>query len=238
MAIPHQSSMSNKLLAILPEADYREVAKDLEYVALPRGAVLGQTDKPIDYIYFITSGIGSVMIRTPEGNRAEAGLFGFEGYAPTSAIGEVRTSPHDVAMQMDGGAYRMHFDAFRTNIERFRSLFRIVVRAMEAFNIQVSYTAASNAVHDVNVRLARWLLMCHDRVPSNELALTHDFLSVMLTVRRPSVTTSLHVLEGNGFIKAQRGNITIRNRRALEEFAHDAYGRPEEEYRRLMQDLF
>jgi CRP-like cAMP-binding protein len=90
----------------------------------------------------------------------------------------------------------------------------------------------------VSERLARWLLMCHDRVQGNEIELTHEFLSLMLAVRRPSITTSLHILEGNGFIKAERGNITIRNRAALEEFAHDAYGKPEMAYRRLMKDLF
>jgi CRP-like cAMP-binding protein len=90
----------------------------------------------------------------------------------------------------------------------------------------------------VNERLARWILMCHDRISGDELSLTHEYISVMLAVRRPSVTTALHVLEGNGFIRSTRGIVTIRNRTALEEFARDAYGRPEEEYRRLMKDLF
>lgn len=100
--------------------------------------------------------------------------------------------------------------------------------------MQTSYTALSNAVHPVDERLARWLLMCHDRVDGDELALTHEFLSLMLAVRRPSVTTALHVLEGNRFITAERGYITIRDRRRLEEFAGDAYGRPEAEYKRLI----
>ena len=78
--------------------------------------------------------------------------------------------------------------------------------------------------------------MCHDRVQSDEIELTHEFLSLMLSVRRPSVTTALHALEGNGFIKSERGNITIRDRLALEEFASDAYGKPEAEYRRVMSE--
>jgi CRP-like cAMP-binding protein len=94
----------------------------------------------------------------------------------------------------------------------------------------------SNAVHSVDERLAKWLLMAHDRVIGDEFSLTHDYIAIMLAVRRPSVTTSLHVLEGNGFIRSERKLITIRNRAALEEFARDAYGRPEQEYRRLFGD--
>jgi len=123
-------------------------------------------------------------------------------------------------------------------MDRNRNFNKLMVRSIEAFSVQLAYTAISNALHDVNERLARWLLMCHDRVSGNEIALTHEFISLMLAVRRPSVTTSLHILEGNRFITAERGSITIRNRAALEEFAHDAYGKPEEEYRRLMKDLF
>lgn len=123
-------------------------------------------------------------------------------------------------------------------METNRAFWKVMIRAIEAFAIQLAYTSVSNAVHDVNERLARWLLMCHHRVAGDELLLTHEFISLMLSVRRPSVTTSLHVLEGNGFIRAERGAITIRNRKSLEEFAHDAYGRPEAEYRRLMQGLF
>lgn len=115
---------------------------------------------------------------------------------------------------------------------------KVVIRSIEAFSVQLAHTAVSNAVHDVDERLARWLLMCHDRVPANEIGITHESISIMLSVRRATVTTSLHTLESNGFIRAQRGMITIRNRSALEEFAHDAYGRPEAEYRRLMKDLF
>ena len=238
MAAPPQFNMPNKLLALLPSADYNQIAPDLNHVVLPRGSLLGEMGKPIGYVYFLTSGIGSVVATTPEGHRAEAGLFGLDGYVPTSAVAGAEINAHDVGIQLEGEAYRMDYDAFRGWMERNRSLSKVMIRSLEAFSIQLAYTAASNALHDVTERLARWLLMCHDRVAGNEINLTHEFISFMLAVRRPSVTTALHVLEGNGFIKSERGHITIRNRAALEEFAHDAYGRPEEEYRRLMRDLF
>jgi CRP-like cAMP-binding protein len=230
--------MRNQLLAILPQGDYRQIAPDLEYVELPRGVLLTKADEPIEYVYYLTSGIGSLVASTPEGNRAEAGIFGKEGYIPTSAAMGVELSVYDVILQIEGDAYRMGFGAFRKWMDQNRNFARVMIRCIEAFSIQLTYTAVSNAVHGVDERLARWLLMCHDRVEGNQIPLTHEFISLMLAVRRPSVTTSLHILEGNGFIRSVRGHITIRNREALEEFARDAYGKPEEEYRRLMTGLF
>jgi CRP-like cAMP-binding protein len=228
----------NKILALLPEADYAAMVPELTHVVLPRGMTLAKAEEPLEFVYFLTSGIGSVIAVTPEGNRAEAGLFGFDGYVPTSAVAGSEVSPHDVIVQVDADGYRMPYHTFRRSIETNRNLFKLMMRSMEAFSVQLAHTAVSNAVHEVSERLARWLLMCHDRLPGNEIGLTHEYIAIMLAVRRPSVTTALHVLEGNGFIKAERGNITVRNRAALEEFAHDAYGKPEEAYRRLMNDLF
>ncbi|MFB2564106.1 Crp/Fnr family transcriptional regulator [Rhizobium sp. IMFF44] len=238
MPAPHQSNMQNKLLSILPSADYEQIAPELEYMALPRGTLIGKAGQSIDYVYFLTSGIGSIVAATPEGRRAEAGVFGFDGYVPTSAVAGTEFNAHDIIVQLEAESYRMNYGSFRHFMDRNRNFNKLMVRSIEAFSVQLAYTAISNALHDVNERLARWLLMCHDRVSGNEIALTHEFISLMLAVRRPSVTTSLHILEGNRFITAERGSITIRNRAALEEFAHDAYGKPEEEYRRLMKDLF
>ncbi|ACP21978.1 conserved hypothetical protein (plasmid) [Sinorhizobium fredii NGR234] len=238
MAVTSQSPLRNQLLALLPEADYLQIAGELEYVDLQRGALLANAGEPIEHVYFLTSGIGSLIASTPEGNRAEAGIFGSEGYVPTSAAMGVELSVHQVVMQIDGDAHRMEFSLFRYWMERNRNFARVMIRCIEAFSIQLTYTAISNAVHGVDERLARWLLMCHDRVPGNQIPLTHEFLSLMLAVRRPSVTTALHILEGNGFIRSLRGQIVIRNRADLEEFARDAYGKPEKEYQRLMSGLF
>jgi CRP-like cAMP-binding protein len=238
MATPQQPTIQNKLLRLLPAEDFDKVAGDLTHVVLPRGTSLAETGEPIENIYFMTSGIGSVIVTTPEGHRTEAGLFGFDGYVPTSAMIGTELAPHDVTVQVAGEGYRMSYEAFRGWMSGNKNFARVMIRTVEAFAIQVAYTAVSNAIHEVDERLARWLLMCNDRMPGNEIQLTHEYISIMLAVRRPSVTTSLHVLEGNGFIRADRGNITIRDRRAMEEFAHDAYGRPEQEYRRLMKDLF
>lgn len=238
MPAPAQSEVRNKLLTILPSADYKEIAGDLTPISLPRGTLIAREGENLDHVYFLTTGIGSIIAKTPEGTRCEAGVFGAEGYVPTSAIAGVERAAHDVVIQLEASAYQMPYDRFKHWMERNRSFSKVIIRSIEGFAVQLAYTAVSNAVHDVTERLARWILMCQDRVRGNELGLTHEFLSLMLAVRRPTVTTSLHILEGNGFIRAERANITVRNRAALEEFAHDAYGKAEREYERLMKDLF
>lgn len=238
MSGPAQPEMRNKLLSILPAADYAQVVAGLEHVDLPRFMILAEAGQPIDYVYFLTSGIGSLVATTPDGNHAEAGIFGFDGYLPTSAMADVELSSHDIHVQIAGDGYRMSYGTFRHWMDENRNFSRVVLRSIEAFSVQLAHTAVSNAVHEVNQRLARWLLMCHDRVTGNEIPITHEFISHMLAVRRPSVTVALQTLEGEHFIESERGLITIRNRPGLEQFAHDAYGKPEREYRRLMKDLF
>jgi hypothetical protein len=114
------------------------------------------------------------------------------------------------------------------------ALRQLLARFAHVMSVQTSYTGLSNSVHRIDERLARWILMCHDRTSGDQIALTHEFLSVMLAVRRSSVTTALHVLEGKHLVYSERNLITIRDRRALELFAGDAYGVPEREYERLI----
>ncbi len=227
----------NKLLELLPESDAADVFPALDLVDLPQHVILSEAGKPIDHVYFLTEGIGSVFVTTPEGRHAEAGIFGYEGYIPTSAVADVAVSTFNVNMQIPGQAYRMPYSAFRKAMRENTNFEKIMIRAIEGFAVQLAYTAVSNAAHEVSERLARWLLMCHDRVTGDDIYITHDFIALMLSVRRPSVTTSLHILEGNGFIRSERGVIRMRDRAGLEEFAHDAYGQPEREYKRLMSEL-
>ncbi|WP_043061985.1 Crp/Fnr family transcriptional regulator [Brucella anthropi] len=235
MPFPPQNAIANKLLALLPPSDYEALIQETTYVELPRGTVLAETGKPITKVYFLTTGIGSVIVTTAEGKRAEAGIFGFDGYIPTSAIAGVENSSYDVLVQVAAQGYEMPYEKFRRWMDESRSFSRIMIRSIEAFSVQLAYTAVSNAIHEVTQRLARWLLMCDDRILGKEIAITHEFLSIMLAVRRPSVTNSLHVLEGLGLIKSERGVVFIRNRHGLERYARDAYGWPEKEYVRLMQ---
>ena len=233
MSTLHSSPVKNLLLSTLPLEELAKFSRELETIDLPKGFLIAAFDGPIEHIYFPDSGIGSIVAISPEGNRAEAGMFGREGFSPVQAAVGAHISPHEIIMQGSGSGHRMGYSSFLDAIKSSPPFADVIACYSQALAIQVTYTALSNVSHPVDERLARWLLMCHDRVDGDELNLTHEYIALMLAVRRPSVTTALHVLEGNRFIRAERGCITIRDRGALEEFARDAYGRPEREYARL-----
>ena len=234
MSAPLQSALTNRILSRLPAADFELLATSLEPVACPLAKVLTTPDTEIDHFYFLDSGIASLVPSSPEGQSAEGGIIGREGYITPATVLGSKTIPYMIQMQMAGAGHRIACGDLLAAAESSASLRGVLLRYAQALMVQMTYSSLANAVHQVEERLARWLLMCHDRSDSDDLALTHAFMGVMLSVRRPSVTTALHVLEGNRFIRAERGYVTIRDRGALESFARDAYGKPEEEYRRLL----
>ncbi|MBW6425413.1 Crp/Fnr family transcriptional regulator [Rhizobium sp. XQZ8] len=237
MDVLRQPYLRNRLLALLPQNEIQHIASAVQPVELPRGIIIVGADCPIDHVYFLCSGIGSVVTISAEGQRAEAGMFGREGFSPTSAGVGGTISVHEVLMQVAGEGFRMSLQSIHTALTHNPVFANLLARFIQNFASQISYTALCNANYQVDERLARWLLMCHDRVDGDEIALTHDFISLMLAVRRPSVTNAIHILEGNKLVRAERGRITIRDRRGLEEFAGGAYGKPEEEYRRLIGQI-
>lgn len=214
--------------------DYGLLQPNLETVILDKDMVLDECDAPIRYAFFPNTGIGSIMAFTPDGDRVEAGIFGREGMSGTALALSADQSPLKTIIQVAGEGIRIDADALSAAIEESRSLHNLLLRYAQTLSVQTAFTALTNVTHPVEVRLARWLLMAHDRTDGDEIALTHEYLSVMLAVRRPSVTTALHVLEGNRFIRASRGLVFIRDRAALEDFADGSYGRPEAEYTRLI----
>jgi CRP-like cAMP-binding protein len=153
---------------------------------------------------------------------------------PAYLILETAMTPYSIFMQVPGTGYRLPNETLFAVAQRSAPLRRLLLRYAYVLSIQTAYTGLSNSIHHVDVRLARWLLMCHDRTRSDQFSLTHEFLAVMLSVRRSSVTNALHMLEGNHLIYSERSLITIRDRSALEDFAGDAYGIPESEYVRLI----
>jgi CRP-like cAMP-binding protein len=224
---------SNLLLAQLPPEEITALSPYMEHVDLPLGFLIASPGQKIEYVYFLESGLGSIVAVSPEGQKAEAGMFGREGFAPTPPAVGLDLSTFEVVIQGAGAGHRIPVPALMELLSACPALDSKLRRCSHNLATQVAYTALSNAVHHVHERLARWLLMCHDRLIGNEIPITHNYISLMLAVRRPSVTTALHVLEGNGFIRSERKLITMRNRRAMEEFAFDAYGGPEKEYEQL-----
>lgn len=234
---PSQEMVRSRLLRAMTADDYGLLRPHLEPVPLEKGKVLIEPDRPIGHVYFVASGLGSVIAHSPAGEAAEIGLYGFDGLIGMPVVLGTDRSPHKLLMQIGGDGWRMDADALRAAMRQSMSLHALLLRYIQFFLIQVAQTSVSNALHSVEERLARWILMSHDRMDGDDIPLTHDYFALMLAVRRPSVTTSLHVLEGGGYIRSTRGNVRIRDRAGLEEFAGAAYGIPEAEYERLVGPL-
>ncbi|MDP9840502.1 CRP-like cAMP-binding protein [Neorhizobium huautlense] len=230
-------SLRNRLLALVPANEFQNIAEVLHPVDLPKGTVITRANEKIDCVYFLCSGIGSVVTTAKDGQRAEAGMVGREGFCPTSAGVGGTISIHEVLMQVPGQAYTMQLGAMTDILPTNPVFSNLLARYIQSFAAQISFTALCNANYQVDQRLARWLLMCHDRLDGDEIMITHDFVSLMLAVRRPSVTNAFHILEGLKLVFAERGRVTIRDRKGLEDFAGAAYGDPEEEYRRLIGEI-
>ncbi len=233
MTAPQQSSVRNQLLAVLAPEDFAALQPHLEPVELELRQVLSEPHQPIEHVYFPDRGYVSITTNG-EGNKIELGLIGREGMVGVPVALAARTSPFEVFVQAAGAGLRMAAPRLEEAIDQSRPLRRVLLRYAQASSVQTSGTAFANAEHTVETRLARWLLMCHDRVDGDDIEITHEFMSMMLGVRRSGVTTATHVLEGNGLIRAKRGVITILDRDRLVEMADSAYGLPEAEYARLM----
>jgi CRP-like cAMP-binding protein len=234
MSAPPQSAIRNRVLGTLPPEDYERLQPLLEPVDLPLRTYLVEPHKPIEDIYFMEQGIASVVALTPQQRRIEVGLIGREGVSGTPILLGTDRTPHECFVQMSGDALRIAADDVRRVIATAPMLHAHLLRFVQAFTVQVAQTALSNGSYTLEERLARWLLMCHDRVDGDVLFTTHEFLSIMLGVRRPGVTEALHILEGAHVIRAERGLVTILDRAKLEEVAGESYGVAETEYARLI----
>lgn len=225
----------NGLIKFLAESDREQLLQSMEDIHLPRGMRISQVGRPMDYVYFLSSGIGSVMAVSETGLRAEAGMFGREGFAPTASSIGANSNPFEIIVQVEGHGHRLHIEDFQRIVAGNSSLANLLSRYIYVFAAQVSYTALANAAFKIDQRLARWILMCHDRLDVDDMPMTHEFMSLILAVRRPSVTTALHMLEGERLIRSERGRVIVRDRARLEQYAADCYGRPEKEYRALIE---
>ncbi len=232
-----QSSVRNRLLAGLSREDFHLLQPHLEPVTLDRGDVLVTPDEPIEHVTFIEAGVTSVVANTEGGRRIEIGLTGWDGLAGTPVLLGVDRTPHENFMQVAGSGLRIGADVLKQALQHSPSLHDLLLRYVQVFTIQTSHTALSNGSHKIEERLARWLLMCHDRLDGDDLPLTHEFIAIMLAVRRAGVTEALNILEERGVIRARRGNIVVLDRAGLEAAAGDSYGVPEAEYRRLIGPL-
>lgn len=224
----------NQLLASLKTDDFRLLEPHLESVTLAVRKRLEKPNQRIDAVYFPESGFASVVATQSSGKEVEVGLIGREGMTGLSIVLGDHRSPHSTYVQAAGEGKCIPAKELRNAMRNSVSLRDSLLKYVQAFGVQTSHTAICNAQSRLDIRLARWLLMAHDRIGNDTLPLTHEFLSLMLGVRRPGVTDVLNALRKLGLISYQRGQITVRDRKGMERTAGEAYGTPEAEYRRLI----
>lgn len=225
-----QSNLRNHLLSNLNGDDFALLQPYLHPVELDIKTTLESAGMPIEHAFFPDRGIASVVAIAPSGWRVEIGVVGREGMTGLALLLGENTSPNETLIQLASRGCRVPADDLRSAIAKSKTLLQSLLRYAHAFLIQTSRTALVNGSAKIEERLARWLLMLHDRTDGNKLELTHEFLATMLGVRRPGVTTAVHMLEYRGLIDAQRGEITIIDREGLIALTAGIYGLEEQRF--------
>lgn len=217
-----QSSNDNRLLASLAAEEYELLAPHLEPVSLSLSEVLFRPEDQLQHVYFPTTSIVSLLTDLSDGSGMEVGLVGREGIVGISAIlGGNETKVATV--QAQGEALRLRAGKLREEFSRGGALQYALLRYTHALMTQISQSVVCNARHPVDGRMARWLLMYHDRLDRDEFEMTHEFMANMLGVRRSGVSEAAQKLQEMGFINYHHGHIRILDRRGMERFACECY---------------
>jgi CRP-like cAMP-binding protein len=216
--------LHNEILLDLPPQEYETVFPKLEFVRLVVHQVLHEPGDTLKSAYFCDSGMISILSVFPDGKSVEVGLVGKEGFEGLPLLAGFRTSPTRAVTQIEGSAFRIDGETLMALLPRCPKLELGLQQYSQISAMQVTQVAACNRLHPVHERLARWLLMSADRVGSDSLPLTQEFLGQMLGTRRSSVTVSAGILQKAGIISYGRGDLRIKNRMLLEETACECYG--------------
>jgi CRP-like cAMP-binding protein len=216
--------VSNKILLSISDRDYGLLRPHLEYVSLPNHLVIHEAGGKLEFAYFPNQGLISLVVVMKNGRTAEAGIVGNEGFTGTLAAVGLRRSPFQAVVQITGDGFRVEVGALQDTLESAPHLQLVLSRYAAIRGMQVAQTAACNRLHDIGQRLARWLLMTQDRVDSESLPITHDFLATMLGTDRPTVSLAAGVLQKKKLVEYTRGAVKIVNRKKLEASACECYG--------------
>jgi len=231
---PSSSAVHNRLLSALPPENLAQLLPKLRPVSLPLKKVLIVPQKRIEVVYFIESGWASVVAHLDNGTQAEIGVIGREGMVGLPLVVGVDTAFAETYIQADATSLQMETAAFRRELDDNADLRRLLFRYNEAMSAQTAQTAACNGRHDLEPRLAKWLLMAHDRSDGDELLITQEFLALMLCVHRPSITVVARILQRAGLIRYSKGSISILDRAALEATACDCYRTVQDRFKYLL----
>jgi CRP-like cAMP-binding protein len=226
-------ALGNHVLSSLSAQDIALLRPHLTPVVLPFRQSLEEPNAPIAYAYFPEDGIVSIVAHAGKRFEVEVGIIGRDGMTAQPVVLGTDRSANSTFVQVAGHGQRIATAALRKAMQSSPSLHRSFMAVVQAFIMQASHTALANGRAKLDERTARWLVMAHDRLPTDELPLTHEFLSIMLGVRRSGVTVALKELEVAGLIKTSRGSILVKDRKGLEALAGGIYGVPETEQERL-----
>jgi CRP-like cAMP-binding protein len=224
----------NNLLSVLSDNDFALLQPHLQHVALPLLHDMERPNRRIETVYFMEAGIASVVAVQSDETRIEVGLIGPEGMSGIAVVLGGDQSPHSTYIQVAGAGQRIKANELRNALNNSPSLRNLLLKFAQVFMVQTAHTATANARALIDQRLARWILMAHDRTGDETIPLTHEFLSLMLGVRRAGVTEALQTLKRQKLIDTGRNQIVVRSRKGLERKAGSSYGVPEKEYRRLI----
>jgi CRP-like cAMP-binding protein len=228
-----QKTVANAILAGLAPADFASLQPHLSQVDMPVRRHLEIRSRAIEHVYFLESGLASMVVSAGVQHSIEVGIIGSEGMTGLPILMGTDRGVYETFIQTAGSAWRIAADPFRAAMEKHSALRGRFLNYAQVLMTQMAFTALANGRYKIEERLARWLLMADDRSEGNTIHLTHEFLAVMLGSRRAGVTAALNHFQKRGVLKMQRGVITITNRGTLEEAANGSYGAPEAEYRRL-----
>ena len=226
----------NRLLAALPADEYGRVRPKLQEVEFALGQVVYEFGGHLDYVFFPTDSIVSLLYTMENGTSAEMGLTGNDGVVGIALFMGGGTMPNRAVVQSAGSALRMKVNVLQDEFARGGKFQRLLLRYTQALITQISQTAVCNRLHSVDQQLCRWLLLSHDRVKADELIMTQELIADMLGVRREGVTVAAGRLQDSGAISYVRGHIKILDRKKLEETVCECYQVVKTEFDRLLGD--
>jgi CRP-like cAMP-binding protein len=234
MSKVRRNLIKNRLLSALPREEYERLLPHLETVSLRFNQIIYAPNEPIEHVYFPNSGIISLVNLTEDGGTVEAATVGNEGMVGIPVLLGADRIVGQAVSQIVGDALRMKADVFKREVTPSSSLYNLLLRYTLALLNLISQSVACNRRHSVEERCCRWLLLCHDRVQSDQFYITQEFLSQMLGVRRSSVSVVAAILQKAGLIRYHRGKMTLLDRKGLEAVSCECYRIVKDEFDRLL----
>lgn len=216
-------TIANTILLRMPEAEFEALKPHLEFVCLDLATLLQREREPIQFAYFMNRGIASMIVETSDGRSVEVGIAGREDMIGLQLAAGLNEATHNLVIQVPGDGFRVKAATFERALHSLPGLSRLLTRQLGIRSVQFAQNAACNRLHTVRQRLARWLLVTRDRIDSNLIATTHDFLSKMVGTDRPSVSIALAELQREGIILGSRGTISVLDRNKLEDHSCECY---------------